>query len=56
MSVCMGEKILVKLYAPIDGAKQIIGTLDGYDEESITVDEKVIPRKAIAKMNVYFQF
>ena len=56
MSVCMGETILVKLYAPIDGAKQIIGTLDGYDEENITVDGKEIPRKAIAKMNVYFQF
>ena len=52
----MGEKILVKLYAPIDGTKQIIGVLNGYDDETVTVDDKQIPRKAIAKMNVYFQF
>ena len=56
MSVCMGETVIAKLYAPIDGAKQIIGSLDGYDEENITIDGKAIPRKAIAKMNVYFQF
>ena len=56
MSVCMGETIIARLYAPIDGAKQIIGSLDGYDEESVTIDGKPIPRKAIAKMNVYFQF
>lgn len=56
MSVCMGEKVLVKLYASLDGAKQIIGVLNGYDEENVTVDDKQIPRKAIAKMNVYFQF
>ena len=56
MSVCMGERVLVKLYAPIDGTKQIIGVLNGYDDESVTVDDKQISRKAIAKMNVYFQF
>lgn len=56
MSVCMGEAVLVKLYAPIDGAKQIVGVLNGYDEETVTVDDKKIPRKAIAKMNIYFQF
>ena len=56
MSVCMGETIIAKLYAPIDGAKQIIGSLDGYDEENVTIDGKEIPRKAIAKMNIYFQF
>lgn len=56
MSVCMGEAVLVKLYAPIDGAKQIVGVLNGYDEETVTVDDKKIPRKAIAKINIYFQF
>ena len=56
MSVCMGESVMVKLYAPIDGMKQIIGVLEGFDAENITVDGKAIPRKAIAKMNVYFEF
>ncbi len=56
LSFCAGETVLVKLYAPIDGVKQIVGVLGGFDEENITVDSRAIPRKAIAKMNVYFEF
>lgn len=56
MSVCMGDTVAVKLYAPIDGVKQIVGVLEGFDAENITVDGKAIPRKSVAKMNVYFEF
>ena len=56
MTVCMGQKIAIKLYAPINGAQSYIGVLNGYDEESVTVDDIQIPRKSIAKMNVYFEF
>ena len=59
MEKCMGEKITVKLYAPIDGVKVMVGILSGFDSESVklTVDGEIsIPRKAIAKMNVYFEF
>ena len=56
MSVCMGERVAIKLYAPINGAKSYIGTLNGYDKESVTVDGIQIPRRSIAKMNVYFEF
>ena len=59
MEYCMGEKVTLKLYAPINGAKVIVGVLSGFDSESvkITVDEEIsIPRKAIAKINLYFEF
>lgn len=59
MDKCMGEKISVKLYAPINGVKALVGVLTSYDKEQvvITADEAIsIPRKAIAKMNVYFEF
>lgn len=56
MDACKGEKIQIKLYAPIDGAKSYIGVLNGYDEESVFVDDIKIPRKSIAKMNVYFEW
>ena len=59
MERCMGEKITVKLYAPINGAKVIVGVLNGFDGESvklITDEEISIPRKAIAKMNLYIEF
>ena len=56
---CLEEKVSVKLFAPIDGAKVIVGELKAYDKETVTVQtdaEIVIPRKAIAKMNIYFEF
>ena len=59
MEACMGEPVSVKLYAPLNGAKVLVGQLTSFNEESvvITADEEItIPRKAIAKMNVYFEF
>lgn len=59
LSRCIGEAVLVKLYAPIENQKSIVGTLDSFDSESVTVtaqDKITIPRKAIAKMNIYFEF
>ena len=53
---CSGEKVLVKLFAPIDGQKQFVGTLEGFSESEVTVDGFAIPRKQIAKMNIYFEF
>ena len=59
MEKCMGEKITVKLYAPINGVKALVGVLSGFDGESVKLlcdEEMIIPRKAIAKMNMYFEF
>lgn len=56
MSECMGETVQAKLYAPIDNMKTVVGTLDGYDDESVTVGGIKIPKKSIAKMNVYYEF
>ena len=56
---CAGEKIRVKLFAPLNGSKELIGELKGYNEESVILlceDEIAIPKKSIAKMNVYFEF
>ena len=59
LSKCIGETLEVKLYAPLDGKKSVIGELKEYDDENVTIDdgEKItIPRKSIAKMNIYFEF
>ena len=59
LSKCIGETVIAKLYAPIDGQKAIVGELVSFDSESITVkgeSEIQIPRKSIAKMNIYFEF
>lgn len=34
---CLGEQVEVRLYAPLDGQKKIVGTLTGADENTITV-------------------
>ena len=55
----LGEMVQVRLYAPLNGFKEYVGELKAYNSESITldVDEIVeIPRKAIGKMNIYFEF
>lgn len=59
LSRCIGERVLVKLYAPIDGQKAIVAQLVSFDNESIVLENDgqiTIPRKAIAKMNIYFEF
>lgn len=56
MDVCMGQRVAIKLYAPINGAKSYVGVLGGYDEKDVLVDDIKIPRASIAKMNIYFEF
>lgn len=53
---CLGERVLIKLFAPIDGQKQFIGVLKSFSSDSVEIDEISIQRKQIAKMNVYFEF
>ncbi len=37
---CIGEKVEIKLYAPLKGKKFLEATLVGYDENCITVQDK----------------
>ena len=57
---CMGEKIEVKLYAPIDGKKQIVGILTAADEKTVTVTvdeaETVLEKSAVAKVSTVFDW
>ena len=59
MSKCIGEVVEIKLFAGIEGCKVARGTLHSYDNESVVLKDEaeiVIPRKNIAKMNIYFEF
>lgn len=58
MTKCLGETVEVKLYAPLDGKKSVVGELKEFNDENVTIGEEniVIPRKSIAKMNIYFEF
>ena len=59
LSKCIGERVIARLFAPIEGQKAIVGTLKSYDGEQIVLEtdkEIASARKAIAKMNIYFEF
>lgn len=57
---CMGEKIEVKLYAPVNGKKQIIGILAGADDKTVTVmvdgEDVVLEKSSVAKVSTVFDW
>ena len=57
---CLGEKVEVRLYAPLDGRKQLTGILKAADGDKITVEEDggetEIPRDAVAKVSTVFEW
>ena len=56
----MGEKVSVKLYAPIEKKRELLGILKAYDADSITIEwdgeEKNIRKKEIAVVKPWFEF
>ena len=56
----MGEEIEIKLFAPIDGKKEISGILTGFDGEVITVTadnkEITIEKSKTASVRLAFKF
>ncbi len=59
-AACIGEKVEVKLYAPVNGKKQLVGILVGSDEKSVTVNceesEIVLEKSAVAKVSTVFDW
>ncbi|MBQ2729291.1 MAG: ribosome maturation factor RimP [Clostridia bacterium] len=57
---CIGEKVEVKLYAPVDGKKQLVGILSAADEKTVTVtvDEAdiTLEKSAVAKVSTVFDW
>lgn len=52
----MGKNVEVTFYRPRDGARTLCGTLDGVDEESVTVSGARIPRADVAAVRIRFEF
>ena len=54
-----GKRVDVSLYAPVDGEKVFVATLDGLDEgkdEVVFQDHGSLPRKAIAQIRLHIDF
>ena len=56
----MGSMVLVRLYQPKDGKKEIVGTLAGYDDGAVTISlgsETVrFEKKEVALVRLYVEF
>ncbi|MBR5452794.1 MAG: ribosome maturation factor RimP [Clostridia bacterium] len=56
----VGEKVEIKLYAPIDKSKVFIGILTSFDGEKYTVEDgtgaREIPVSAVAKIRTVYDF
>jgi len=52
--VCMGDEVRVRFIRPIDGEKETVGILTGYDKENINIDEKALALADIAFVKLYF--
>ena len=57
---CLGERVEVRLFAPLDGKKSYAGTLVSYENEIITLDdggtEYTIPRDKASRIKTVFEF
>ena len=56
----MGSKVLVKLYQPKNGAKELKGTLTGYADGDVTIDQAgtsvTFTKKEVALVRLYVEF
>ncbi len=56
----MGSKVLVKLYRPKDGVKELKGVLSGYADGDVTLDvggaSVTLEKKEVALVRLYVEF
>ena len=53
---CMGRKVDVKLYRPVDGRKERTGQLTGYEDGAVFVDGVRFDRKDVAQVRLHVEF
>lgn len=56
LTECVGEKITLSLFKPIDEKKEITGTLKSFDENEIVLEELSLERKNIALIKKYYDW
>ena len=53
----MGQEVEVRLYRPVDGAKDHVGALTGYEDGDVTIQgrdgARTFPKKDVAQVRLY---
>lgn len=55
-TACMGQKVDVKLYRPVDGGKTRTGVLTGYEDGAVSVDGVRFDKKDVAQVRLHVEF
>ena len=53
---CLGQKVDVKLYRPVDGSRERTGALTGYENGAVFVDGARLDRKDVAQVRLHVEF
>ena len=53
---CKGQLVDVKLYRPMEGRKENTGTLNGFVDGNVTVDDKTFEKKDVAQVRLHVTF
>lgn len=60
---CLGQAVTVKLFTALNGAKQLVGVLDSFNETQDTVtlllqtgESVTLKRSQISRMQIYYNF
>ena len=53
---CKGQLVDVKLYRPMSGRKEYTGTLNGFVDGNVTVDDKLFEKKDVAQVRLHVTF
>ena len=53
---CLGQKVDVKLYRPVDGSRERTGTLTGYEDGAVLVDGVRLDKKDVAQVRLHVEF
>ena len=56
----MGSSVLVKLFRPVNGAKEFVGTLTGYEDGAVTIEAAgathTFQKNEVAQVRLYVEF
>ena len=53
---CIGQRVDVKLYRPVDGGREHTGELTGYEDGAVFVDGVRFDKKDVAQVRLHVEF
>jgi len=53
---CMGQQVDVKLYRPLNGRKEYTGTLNGFADGNVVVNDQTFEKKDVAQVRLHVSF